>query len=766
MGEKESPLYVERIHPVSNILERHYHQLRTFMPDIGIENKASDMSDSSKVLKLSLYSANHVSKTVCQAFSRDILHFRSLSTVKSAIIAIPELMDTWIRNISSVGRQELMNELYNQASVHITSQHNSIEILAPSSILNESIQIVKSSILYAVVIHYESTQQLREILVDSGHLFDQESEMLGWVCRWFRQLCYNECVCIVDSQFVENHSQDPRIIVVDACCCEDPSCANRINASVDNHTSSVFICLIDTCICRLHYNMTTILSLCSKLSINQMPNRPSIDNGSKDSLSVVESYLTDYQRYQCSHFDINLSMSDLTCFLSEMVTKQWSMKLVDEGISGRELIELRESLSCGYEHMHTLEEDSFVKHGRYSQFNRQLVSNQEIKCSCGKNCKLYYENKDIEGGNEHVPTTMVDDDWFDIGCPNSREDNETSICSLNVLSQGVIRSHLYSHLNPNHLLFESRGKMLYSWIYHHHPDILCLQECDLFELNWFHFLLVTMGYEAVHFERQKKSVKRMDGLCVAYDPSKFKLVNHWKLNYDEIAFLGRHLLDSVSEHEKTQVMHSTHSRRAFRNRARQHTHSSKSRKGRGAIKANLKANMGSVVLLESIETGLPQLIVNTHLHWDPKRADLKLKQVQYLLQAVDSILQHIKSQDCEDMTPENENRRSIPVLMCMDCNSLPHSQCYQYIHDWNGSSFERLRSVYSLSRVSESPSEPVFTTHSVGFIGCVDYIWYSSNSLVPSFVNSLPEWNVVQTGIPNSQWGSDHVPLLARMKYT
>ena len=62
-----------------------------------------------------------------------------------------------------------------------------------------------------------------------------------------------------------------------------------------------------------------------------------------------------------------------------------------------------------------------------------------------------------------------------------------------------------------------------------------------------------------------------------------------------------------------------------------------------------------------------------------------------------------------------------------------------------------------------------FTSLGKDFQGTLDYILYTSDSLVPTAALDLPEEADVSSpegpGIPNERWSSDHIALLAEFAY-
>lgn len=64
---------------------------------------------------------------------------------------------------------------------------------------------------------------------------------------------------------------------------------------------------------------------------------------------------------------------------------------------------------------------------------------------------------------------------------------------------------------------------------------------------------------------------------------------------------------------------------------------------------------------------------------------------------------------------------------------------------------------------------PQFTNVSKDFKGTLDYIFFTSESLVPTSLLDLPDDSLVQknkaSGLPNEHWSSDHIALMAEFQY-
>ena len=106
-----------------------------------------------------------------------------------------------------------------------------------------------------------------------------------------------------------------------------------------------------------------------------------------------------------------------------------------------------------------------------------------------------------------------------------------------------------------------------------------------------------------------------------------------------------------------------------------------------------------------------------------------------------------------------EGRKHIPaapLTPSLTPSLTPHPQ--QISHNLH------LKSAYS-SLLGEEPKHTNFT---VGYVGVLDYIWYSAMHLRPLTVAPVPEEaELTATGdaLPNSQYPSDHLILFSDMQF-
>ena len=62
---------------------------------------------------------------------------------------------------------------------------------------------------------------------------------------------------------------------------------------------------------------------------------------------------------------------------------------------------------------------------------------------------------------------------------------------------------------------------------------------------------------------------------------------------------------------------------------------------------------------------------------------------------------------------------------------------------------------------------PEFTNFVGGFVGCLDYVWFDSSGLVSTASMPMPPLEAVtaETALPNSEFPSDHLPMVADLRF-
>ncbi|KAF3777162.1 Carbon catabolite repressor protein [Nymphaea thermarum] len=341
-----------------------------------------------------------------------------------------------------------------------------------------------------------------------------------------------------------------------------------------------------------------------------------------------------------------------------------------------------------------------------------------------------------------------------------------TVLSYNILSDAYATSETYSYCPSWALSWPYRKQNLLREIIGYHADILCLQEVqsDHFE-DFFAPELEKHGYIAV-YKRKTSEVfngngRVIDGCATFFRRDRFSLVKKYEVEFNKAA---QSLTDALVPNAQKKT----------------------------ALNRLLKDNVALIVVLEAkfsshvVDTpGKRQLlcVANTHVNVHQDLKDVKLWQVHTLLKGLEKIA---VSAD-------------IPMLVCGDFNSTPGSAPHALLAmgkvdplhpdlavDPLGilrppsklthqlplvsaySSFARMMGVggnleSQRRKMDSATNEPLFTNCTRDFLGTLDYIFYTADSLtVESLLELLDEESLRKdTALPSPEWSSDHIALLA-----
>eukprot|EP00249_Psilotum_nudum_P020176 c27589_g1_i1 orf=780-2651(-) len=346
-----------------------------------------------------------------------------------------------------------------------------------------------------------------------------------------------------------------------------------------------------------------------------------------------------------------------------------------------------------------------------------------------------------------------------------------TVLSYNVLADLYATSDMYSYCPPWALSWAYRRQNLLREIVGYQADILCLQEVqsDHFD-EFFAAELEKHGYMAVYKKKTAEvytgSAYAIDGCATFFRRDRFSLVKKYEVEFNKAAqSLTEALLPSAQK--------------------------------KAALSRLLKDNVALIVVLEAKDSvsgegppapGKRQLlcVANTHIHANPELKDVKLWQVHTLLKGLEKIA---ASAD-------------IPMLVCGDFNSVPNSAphsllssgrvdpshpelafdplgilrpasklCHQLPLVSAYSAFAKMAGGNSgleqqRQRIDLTTNEPLFTNCTRDFLGTLDYIFFTADSLtVESLLELLDEESLRKdTALPSPEWSSDHIALLAEFR--
>ncbi|KAG0492715.1 hypothetical protein HPP92_006113 [Vanilla planifolia] len=344
-----------------------------------------------------------------------------------------------------------------------------------------------------------------------------------------------------------------------------------------------------------------------------------------------------------------------------------------------------------------------------------------------------------------------------------------TVLSYNILADSYATSDLYSYCPSWALSWPYRRQNLLREIIGYQADIICLQEVQSnhFE-DFFAPELDKHGYQSLFKKKTSENYSGnpnlLDGCATFFRRDRFSHVKKYEVEFNKAA---QSLTDAVIPTGQKRV----------------------------ALNRLIKDNIALIAVLEAKFTnhgadnlGKRQLlcVANTHVNVPQELSDVKLWQVHTLLKGLEKIA---VSAD-------------IPMLVCGDFNSVPGSAPHtllatgkvDQLHpdlavDPLGilrpanklnhqlplvsaySPFARMMSVgLSLEqqgrRMDPATNEPLFTNCTRDFIGTLDYIFYTADSLsVESLLELLDEESLRKdTALPSPEWSSDHIALLAEFR--
>ncbi|KAJ2879132.1 Glucose-repressible alcohol dehydrogenase transcriptional effector, partial [Coemansia asiatica] len=346
-----------------------------------------------------------------------------------------------------------------------------------------------------------------------------------------------------------------------------------------------------------------------------------------------------------------------------------------------------------------------------------------------------------------------------------------TVLSYNVLCPKYATPQMYSYCPSWALAWENRRENIMAEIVSLEPDIICLQEVGAAQFDdFFKEKLGDLGYEGVFWTKSRARTmseserKQVDGCATFYRIEKFTLAASHLLEFQQSA-LNRKDFRKCDD---------------FFNRF--------------MTKDNI---VGFAVLKHKQLAGEPLLFVaNAHVHWDPEFTDVKMVQTTMLTEELTTLVRNHLGLPAAPVSLEgSESHRTqiqqqqlqkqfqkTAAVICGDFNSMPDSGLYEFLsrgrlekehpdmellepyadYKRNG-----LRHPFGLKSAYASIGELPLTTLTPRFSGTIDYIWYSTGTLVPTGVlgGFDEDWMRQTVGFPNPHIPSDHIPIMAEFRW-
>lgn len=352
-----------------------------------------------------------------------------------------------------------------------------------------------------------------------------------------------------------------------------------------------------------------------------------------------------------------------------------------------------------------------------------------------------------------------------------------SVISYNILCDKYATKVQYGYAPSDALAWDKRKLLILDELKHHDADILCLQEVDRDSFDgYFRRELALLDYRGVFWPKSRaktmaeKEARLVDGCATFYKGSKYICLDKMLIDFANAAI---NRPDMKGEHDTfNRVMP--------------------------------KDNIAVATFLENRMTGSRMIVVNAHITWDPEFADVKLVQVAILMEQITKqadqwarhppctdkrAFPHSKIDDEEDEEEAEEtaiepgpsleysNGPQIPLIICGDFNSAAGTGVYDLIttgslpgnhidlgnRRYGNFTRDGMAHPFKLKSAYNTPEELSFTNYTPSFSGIIDYIWYSTNSLVVrELLGNVDEDYLRKVpGFPNRHFPSDHLALKA-----
>ncbi|KAJ4332467.1 Glucose-repressible alcohol dehydrogenase transcriptional effector [Ascochyta clinopodiicola] len=378
--------------------------------------------------------------------------------------------------------------------------------------------------------------------------------------------------------------------------------------------------------------------------------------------------------------------------------------------------------------------------------------------------------------NSQGPEAPSERDWIVLDEIQDPTQETVTALSYNILCDKYCTTAQYGYTPSAALSWENRRETILGELRERNADIVCLQEIDQDSFNeYFREGLAHNDYKGVFWPKSRartmadREAKLVDGCAIFYKNSKYILLDKQLIDFANTAI---NRPDMKGEHD-------------IFNRVMP------------------RDDIAVIAFLENRATGSRFIVGNVHVFWNPAFTDVKLVQVAILLEGIknfanrwakfpackDKVVYRFTNGDSEDgkepdptqepgPSMEYSDGTQIPLILCGDFNSLPSSGIYDLIttgsmsnvHDDLGSrkygNFTRdgISHPFSLRSSYSSIGELSFTNYTPNFVGVLDYIWYSTNTLqVVGLLGDIDK-NYLQRvpGFPNYHFPSDHIALYAQ----
>lgn len=293
--------------------------------------------------------------------------------------------------------------------------------------------------------------------------------------------------------------------------------------------------------------------------------------------------------------------------------------------------------------------------------------------------------------------------------------------------------------------WDYRKELIISEVLSYNADITCLQEIAMkqYEGALGDAFKERGDYDGVFFPKTRAKTmaanerREVDGCAIFYKASKYNLIEHQILEYNQKALQRSDFKQSDDIYNRVMT----------------------------------KDNIAVMVILENKETLARILIVNSHIFWDPHFADVKLVQVGMMMDEIENFASKHLSPAPGSAGPTYESTKMLPTIICGDFNSVPESGVYELLskgtlakdhpefggHLYGSFTSEGISHKLALKSSYSQVGELDITNYTPGYKGTLDYIWYTSNTLdVMSLLGGVSQDYLDKVvGFPNPHFPSE-----------
>ena len=156
----------------------------------------------------------------------------------------------------------------------------------------------------------------------------------------------------------------------------------------------------------------------------------------------------------------------------------------------------------------------------------------------------------------------------------------------------------------------------------------------------------------------------------------------------------------------------------------------------------LRHNVG-IIGLFALSTGEKLLVATAHLFWNPQYEHVKIAQARYYKEKIEKAAE----------------LSTLGAVVTGDLNAMPDSQAFKVILE-TAIGKKTLQSAYGDYK---NGAHPDFTNFTKDFKGNLDYILHTLETVEVRPLPSHAECSA-EIALPNSQHGSDHLPLVATLR--